>query len=81
MNYMLFAIYDKVSQTYGTPSPFVNRASAQRWFRQVIKQNEFAEPTDFELYALANFDAFTGVVIPLGDKPEFVEKGVIVDET
>lgn len=82
MIYILFCIYDKVGQTYGTPTPFVNRASAQRWFRRVVSTNELAEPTDFELYELGTFDVSSGALTVLGGgKPLFVEKGVITDET
>lgn len=80
MIYPLFAIYDRIAGTYGTPTPFSNRACAQRWFRVVIKQNEFAQPTDFELYELGTYDSTTGL-ISSKDKADFVEKGVIVDET
>lgn len=81
MIYLLFCIYDKVAQTYGTPTPFVNRPAAQRWFRHVITSNELAEPTDFELYEVASFDVSSGIInLSSGGKPVFVEKGVIIDE-
>lgn len=79
MIYELYSVYDKVSGVYGVPTPFVNRASAIRWFRVIIRDNEFAEPTDFELYKVGSFDTDKGVLFSTAS-PEFVEKGVISNE-
>lgn len=76
--FVVVSIYDKVSQCYGAPQTQVNLPSAQRWFRSVIVRNEFAEPTDFELYQLGTFSV-DGKLVAF-DKPKFVEKGVIADE-
>lgn len=79
MNLILCVIYDRVAGTYTSPSAFLNRPCAQRWFRSAIKQNSLAEPTDFELYAVGEFSSENGVITAF-ERPEFVEKGVIIDD-
>lgn len=79
MKYVLCSMYDRVAGTFAAPMAFVNRSCAQRWFRTVSKQSEFAQPTDFELYAVGEYDTNTGLIKSY-DKPDFIEKGVYEDE-
>lgn len=79
MKYILVSMYDRVAGTFAAPMAFVNRPCAQRWFRSVSKQSEYAMPTDFELYAVGEYDTNTGLIVSF-DMPEFIEKGVDNDE-
>lgn len=76
MKYCLFVVYDRVAGTYAAPVPFINTACAQRWFRSSGVSSDYADPTDFELYQIGEYDTNSGVVTAF-DKPVFVEKGVI----
>lgn len=73
-------MYDKVTGQYSTPMAFDSVAVAKRWFGFYVKKADLmAEPTDFELYYIADFEADTGK-INCFDKIEFLMKGAVLDE-
>lgn len=86
MVYSLYAIYDKVSGQYGSPTPHVNEASARRWFLHCVNVNEMAEPTDFQLFYLGVFDTSSGKLLSSLDDdsvfccyPTFVCNGEVIN--
>lgn len=60
MIYNLYSIYDKVAEQYGVPFASLNDATATRSFQFQVSQNQMAEPTDFELYQVAQFNTDNG---------------------
>ncbi len=77
---VLVVMYDKVTGQYSTPLAFDSIAVAKRWFTFYIKKADLmAEPSDFELYLIANFSADTGKIECL-DKMDFLMKGAVADE-
>lgn len=76
-NFNLYAIYDKVAERYGAPTPHINEAVAIRWFKASVANNSMAEPTDFELYRIGSFNFELGVLVGT-PKPEFVLKGEVM---
>lgn len=77
MVYNLYCIYDRISGQFGSPTPHVNEASAQRWFLHCVNSNEFAEPTDFELYCVGEFNINSGKLV--GCEPQFILKGKVIE--
>ncbi len=77
---VLVVMYDKVTGQYSTPLAFDSIAVAKRWFMFYIKKADLmAEPSDFELYLIANFSTDTGKIECL-DKMDFLMKGAVLDE-
>lgn len=74
MRYGIYSIYDKVAGLYGSPFVCVNEPVAIRQFNHQIASNLTAEPTDFELYCLGEFDINSGCIAAC-NKPVFVVKG------
>lgn len=77
---VLVAMYDKVTGQYSTPMAFDNVDCAKRWFTFYLKKADLmAEPSDFELYYIANYSADYGDIVLL-DKKEFLMKGYVLEE-
>lgn len=76
-NLIIFAIWDKIAGRYSLPLVQINKAMAERYFDNVIKNGDnMTEPTDFELYILGEYNQETGEIINK-EKPEFVKKGFV----
>lgn len=78
MVYILYCIYDKIAGQYGSPTPQLNDSTAERWFLHIINKNEFAEPTDFELFKIGSFETSSGTLISY--TPEFIVKGRVIND-
>lgn len=77
---VLVCMYDKVTGQYSTPMAFDSVAVAKRWFGFYVNKAELmAEPSDFELYYIADFCSDTGK-ISCFDKMDFLMKGFAVNE-
>lgn len=77
---VLVVMFDKVTGQYSTPMAFDSVAVAKRWFSFYVKKADLmAEPSDFELYYIANFDSETGK-IDCFEKMDFLMKGAVFDE-
>lgn len=80
MMYNCYSVYDRVSGCYGSPVVHHNDDCAVRWFSKVSQCDEYAQPTDFELYCVGTFDVCSGVICPNSDlKPRFICKGRVID--
>lgn len=70
----LFALKDVKAGTFGNPLSFVNRGVALRSLGEAASSPESALnkfPHDFQLFALGEFDQFSGKLTLL-DTPDFV---------
>lgn len=70
-------MYDKVAQSYGMPSYFVNDQVAVRSIKAAVSQpnSQLAQVIDdIEVYAVAEFDDQTGIIKSF-DKHVLVVKG------
>ena len=77
---VLVVMYDKVTGQYSTPMAFDSVAAAKRWFGFYVKKADLmAEPSDFELYYIADFDCECGK-IDTWEKMDFLMKGAVLDE-
>lgn len=65
----LYSIYDKVSQTFSDPAPFVNEAVAKRSFGDLISNDAFynAHPDDFDFYLVGFYDVRNGCMLSYDD--------------
>jgi hypothetical protein len=59
MEYEIYTVYDRVSGMYGGLVLHVNKASAIRWFGDIMSKNEHA--ADMDLYYIGTFDTQDGV--------------------
>lgn len=67
----LYAIYDKVSATYGAPIAFANKAVAIRYLKnQFVGQTAYLA-LDSDIYYFGKYDQFTGK-FELEESPQFV---------
>lgn len=58
MEYEIYTVYDRVSGMYGGLVLHVNKASAIRWFGDIMTNNEHA--ADMDLYYIGTFDTQDG---------------------
>ena len=74
MDFIIYAIYDRLAGSYGEPFIAQNAAIASRRF-QYLMTNAPMVQHDCELYALGSYNADKGLLVPL-DKPGFVTRFV-----
>lgn len=72
MELYIFAIYDKIAQTYSELKLENNIGTAHRWFSGVMAQAK-VDPTDFDLFRLGTYNVDSGVINATA--PEFIEHG------
>lgn len=70
----IFSVKDVKADSFNPPFFTTNRATAERDFRRLIKDEQthlFHSPQDFELYELGNWDPSVGVIVSR-DFPDLV---------
>lgn len=67
----LYAIYDKVSATFGVPFAYANKAVAVRYLKnQFVGSNAYLAQ-DSDIYYFGKYDQFTGK-FELEKNPQFI---------
>lgn len=62
----VFSVYDRKAQAFMTPFYMQNKAMAERAFRNTVndaEHNFYANPEDFDLYYLGEYEEMTGEFI------------------
>lgn len=72
----LYSIYDKVAQTYGSPTCQVNDAVAKRWFKVVCDEAPIPS-TDLDLAYLGEYHEDEGVI--LAQAPAIISHGEVIE--
>lgn len=75
MKQQVYLIFDKITGLYSSPILQLKEELMIRLFDRYCKEKELAEPTDFELYYIGEFDPNTGV-FELVEK-QFIKKGEV----
>lgn len=67
MNYGIYALYDRVRNSYGQISLDTNDETAKRGFMFAVSQDKQLQyiSKDLELYKIGEMAAETGIVVPL----------------
>lgn len=70
MNYVIYAVYDRVAGAFSAPQLAINDATAIRSFKQQAKNSPFN--TDLELYSLGTFNGESGIIT--ANAPSFLAR-------
>lgn len=77
-----YAIYDKLSESYGTPFFAKNVNIAKRMFAQLVRDGEswvYKWPADFDLYYIGDYAEDQGI-LQGNDRPIYIANGLSYKE-